>query len=162
MVKFFFNTISHTFEKVNIPTYKEWINSKEVTVPEKDTMPEASLIDSYTQMLSEDYSNYQCTNQEIMIINISNDHKIIFEFYVDENEGIVHILDLNMEDTVPVTDVANDSFFQHIFEERSDNFKKKHWFDYLYFIYGKDGIVSTWKKDKLWFEKHYNLHLKNE
>lgn len=159
MKKFYYNLAAHTFEKKDIPSFKEWCDDKDVEMPNKGSMKEMYLLDSYKKALAENFPTYRYMDQEIRVMNLY-DKKIIFELFVDEDEGIVHIMDLNLEGTTPITEVVSDSVFQHLYEDKPASFQRSSWYDYRYFIYSKDGIVSEWRHDKLWFEKHYDVQLK--
>ena len=107
MEKFYFNIDSHTYEKKNIPSFKEWRDSSENSPLQKEPLRKQELIKKYRNELSDKFPMYHYMGQEIRVVPL-DDEKVIYEFYVDEDEGTVHILDLNMTGSIDVAEIIND------------------------------------------------------
>lgn len=159
MEKFYFNKQTHTYERKNIPTFKEWCVSQRVDIPEQHNSILKDLMEAYQQDMDEQFPMNHYMHQDIRVLQLG-DVEIILEIYVDEEDGIVHLMDLSEKEATHIADVVEDRFFQHLYEEDPSLFQKESVFDYRYFIYSKDGIVSEWRHGKLWFEKHFDVELK--
>ena len=159
MEKFYFNKQTHTYERKNIPTFKEWCFLQHLDIPEQLNAQANELMEAYKKDMQQHFPMHHYLEQDIRVLELG-DTEIILEMYVDEEEGIVHLMDLGVEGTSHIADVVEERFFRHLYEENPSLFQKGSVFDYRYFIYSKDGIVSEWRHGKLWFEKHFDVELK--
>ncbi len=159
MEKFYFNKQKHVYERKNIPTFKEWCLLHNLDIPEKQSEKEKDLMEKYEADMQRQFPTDHCMKQDIRVLQFE-EKNVVLEVYVDEEEGIVHLIDLCMDEETHLADIVEERLFQHLYDEDPSVFQKESIYDYRFFIYSKDGIVSEWRHDKLWFEGHFDVKLK--